>query len=85
MILASCFQIVYILYMSNFKKKPFSIRFDPVILADIRALARYERRSINDEVLFILQTYIDDFRAAHPNADTYPTVDDEISSGIPQS
>jgi hypothetical protein len=46
------------------EKKPFSIRFDPHILLNVRSLARFERRSINEQVLFMLEKYINAFNAA---------------------
>lgn len=63
------------------KYKPYTVRFEPWILAELKAMARHERRSINDEILFILHEYITNFMKLHPDY-LGTTVEDEISSGL---
>ena len=63
------------------KKQPYTVRFDPWILAETRAIAKYERRSINDEILYILERYINRFHSEHED---YPGTDlyDEYAAGL---
>ncbi len=58
------------------KQEPFNIRFDPCILAEVKAMSKFERRSINEQVLFMLECYIEKFEIEHPSYDG-PTKEDE--------
>lgn len=62
------------------EKKLFSIRFEPHILAEVKALSRRERRSVNEEVLFILQEYIENYYDKHPQYEG-PNHEDMIEAG----
>jgi len=47
------------------KTKSYSLRIDPTLLTMLRKIAVYENRSINRQIVFILQQYVVSFQKMH--------------------
>ena len=57
--------------------KPLTVRFEPVLLEEIRQIAKFERRSLNDQVLYFLERAVEGFQVRAPHS--YHLEADDIS------